>query len=491
MKKVEKLGIANRGEVAVRIIRACQEMGIKSVLLHSEADTGSIAYRLADERVCIGPAAVGESYLSIERNIEAALASRVQAIHPGFGFLSENADFAQACLDNKIIFVGPSPSAIRDMGDKVNAKALAKSAGLSVIPGYEGDDSNQPELKKQAAKIGYPVIVKAAGGGGGRGLKIARDEQQLEAAVESAKREASSSFGNSRVFLEKYFEDAKHIEVQVFGDAKGHVEHLYERECSIQRRHQKIIEEAPSPTLPPEVREEIGAVACKLAQKVNYSGAGTVEFLYSKGKYYFMEMNTRLQVEHPVTELVTGTDLVKAQIQVAREEIVLLTQERTKPRGHAIECRLYAEDPYASGRPSTGKLGTIFLPQGPGRRFDIGFEKGDEITPYYDPMIGKLIVWDENRVRAIKRLRNVLEETVIFGVRTNIPLLKAIIDHLDFVSGKFNTQFMANHFPEGLTPEALEPWQKKITELARTKAGPESSGAAAEQSPWDQSWRTS
>lgn len=491
MKKVDKLGIANRGEVAVRIIRACQELGIKSVLLHSEADVGSIAYRLADERVCIGPAPVGESYLSIERNIEGAIAGRVQAIHPGFGFLSENADFAQACLDSKIIFVGPRPDSIRDMGDKVNAKALAKQAGLPVIPGYEGDDSNLAELRKQAAKIGYPIIVKASGGGGGRGLKIARDEQQLESALESAKREASSSFGNSRVFLEKYFEDAKHIEVQIFGDAKGNVTHLFERECSVQRRHQKIIEEAPSPTLPAETREEIGQIAAKLAQKTNYVGAGTVEFLYSKGKYYFMEMNTRLQVEHPVTELVTGVDLVKAQIQVAREEIVMLNSDKLKPRGHAIECRLYAEDPFAQGRPSTGKLGLIHLPQGPGRRFDIGFESGDEITPYYDPMIGKLIVWDENRVRAIKRLRQVLDETVVFGVRTNIPLLKAIIDHLEFVSGKFNTQFIANHFPEGLTAAALEPWQTKLAEKIRIETPSTTATGFKEPSPWDQAWRGS
>jgi acetyl/propionyl-CoA carboxylase alpha subunit len=453
-----------------------------------------MAYRLADERICIGPAPVGESYLSIERNIEAAVAGRVQAIHPGFGFLSENADFAQACLDNKIIFVGPRPDSIRDMGDKVNAKALAKKAGLPVIPGYEGDDSDLPELKKQATKIGYPIIVKAAGGGGGRGLKIARDGDQLEAAVESAKREASSSFGNSRVFLEKYFEDAKHIEVQVFGDAQGNVTHLFERECSVQRRHQKIIEEAPSPTLPAETREEIGQVAAKLAQSTKYVGAGTVEFLYSKGKYYFMEMNTRLQVEHPVTELVTGIDLVKAQIQVARDEIVMMNSEKLRPRGHAIECRLYAEDPYAQGRPSTGKLGLVHLPQGPGRRFDIGFEAGDEITPYYDPMIGKLIVWDENRVRAMKRLRQVLDETVVFGVRTNIPLLKAIIDHLDFVSGRFNTQFMAHHFPEGLTAEGIEPWQTKLADKLRIDYRAGSSAVDGEasslSSPWDQAWRS-
>jgi acetyl-CoA carboxylase biotin carboxylase subunit len=489
MKRIDKLAIANRGEVAVRIIRACRELGIQSVLLHSEADVKTLAYRLADERVCIGPAPVGESYLSISRNIEAAVAAKAQAIHPGFGFLSENADFAQACVDNKLIFVGPSPSAIRDMGDKVNAKALAKDLEIPVIPGYEGDDSNLDELKRHAQKIGFPIIVKAAGGGGGRGLKVARDMKELESTVEAAQREAAASFGSSRIFLEKYFEDAKHIEVQVFGDSQGHVEHLFERECSIQRRHQKMVEEAPSSNLNSEIRKELGEVAARLAQKVSYVGAGTVEFLYSKGKYYFMEMNTRLQVEHPVTELVTGLDLVKAQIQVARDEVFMINRDKIQPRGHSIECRLYAEDPHAQGRPSTGILGSVYLPPGPGRRFDFGFEGGDEITPYYDSMLGKLIVWDENRVRAIKRMRAVLDEVIVFGVKTNIPLLKSIFEHVDFISGKFNTQFMKINFDDGLEPEPLSDWQKKIEEELRTQSPTSVSSKTEAPSPWALGWR--
>jgi acetyl-CoA carboxylase biotin carboxylase subunit len=491
LKKIEKVAVCNRGEVAVRIIRACQELNMRTVLFHSESDRQSIAYRMADEKVCIGPSAVAESYLSIERNIEAAVAHGVQAIHPGFGFLSENAEFAQACADHKIIFVGPAADSIRLMGDKVSAKQLAKSAGVPTVPGYDGDDSDMAELRRQADQIGYPVIAKAAAGGGGRGLKVARSSSELIPAVESAKREAQGSFGDNRIFLEKYFEDAKHIEVQVFGDHEGRVVHFFERECSIQRRHQKIIEEATSPSLTKESREEMGKVACQLAQKVNYRGAGTVEFLFSKGKFYFMEMNTRLQVEHPVTELVTGVDLVKAQLQVAREDVVYYKSENQAPRGHSLECRLYAEDPFDEGRPSTGRLGFMHFPPGPGRRFDIGFESGDEITPYYDPMIGKLIVWDENRPRALKRMEQVLSETVIFGVRTNIPLLKEIIRHPEFISGKFNTQFMQTHFSHGLKKmKSVSEAQEKIAGLLQNSGGETGNRTAEIPSPWSQGWRT-
>ncbi|MCB0410898.1 MAG: ATP-grasp domain-containing protein, partial [Bdellovibrionales bacterium] len=398
MRNFEKVAIANRGEVAVRIIRACQELGIRTVLLHSEADQQSMAYRLADEVVCIGPSPIADSYLNIERVVEGARSAGVDAIHPGFGFLSENADFAEACANARIVFIGPSPESIRLFGDKISAKRHVEKAGGPTVPGYSGDQQDVDFLVKKIEEIGYPVMVKAAAGGGGRGLKVVHEASQARDAVEAAKREGHSAFGSDRVFLEKYLKGAKHIEVQIFGGASGKAYCLFERECSIQRRHQKIIEEALSPSLDEKLRQDIGETARRIAESAKYLGAGTVEFLFLDGCFYFMEMNTRLQVEHPVTEMVLGIDLVKAQILTAQGR-ELFWPDHFSPRGHAIECRIYAENPYRGGLPSTGILGSTYWPPGPGRRFEVGFEKDDEITSYYDSMIAKVIVWDESRAR--------------------------------------------------------------------------------------------
>lgn len=492
-KKVKKLAIANRGEVAVRIARAAQDMGIKTVLLHSEVDTKTIAYRLCDEKVCIGPAPSAQSYLNMQKNVDAALSVGADAIHPGFGFLSENAEFSDLCTRGGLIFVGPSGNSIRALGDKITAKNLAKAAGIPTIPGYEGKDQSVETLKKQAAMIGYPVIVKSSAGGGGRGLRVVRDENEFSASLESAKNEAKAGFASDEVFLEKYFEDAKHIEFQIFGDQLGRTLHLSERECSVQRRHQKMIEEAPSVALTSQLREEMGEAAKRLAASAKYSGAGTVEFLLSRGKYYFLEMNTRLQVEHTVTEEVMGVDLVKAQLIVAQGEACPWAQTILSPRGHSIECRIVAEDPYKAGIPSIGKLGPMSWPHGPGRRFEIGFEEGDEISPYYDSMIAKIIVYDESRPKAIKKMIQTLSETVIMGVHTNIPLLKSILDHENFVSGQFTTQFIPTFYPEGLAekkfPTDREALENQLRGYILSRGGGEFNLHQTSISPWQGPWR--
>lgn len=500
---IEKLAIANRGEVAVRIILACNELGIKTVLLHSEADVATRAWRMADEKVCIGPAQTNESYLKIDSNVQGALSMGAQAIHPGFGFLSENADFAQACLDAGLIFVGPKPATIRALGDKISAKKLIENAKVPTVPGYMGGDQSLGNLIAEAEKIGFPVIVKAAAGGGGRGMKVIRSKSEAEELISSAQREAKSAFGSSVVFLEKYLDHAKHIEFQIFGDFTGKCISLFERECTIQRRHQKIIEEALSPSLTDELRIKMSRAAVSLAEAAGYNGAGTVEFLLQDEEFYFLEMNTRLQVEHPVTELVLGVDLVKAQILTAAKEFVLWNQESLVPRGHSIECRMYAEDPYNGGLPSTGKLVGLEWPEGPGRRFEVGFESGDEVTPYYDPMIAKIIVWDEDRPRAIRKMLRVLDETIVFGVRTNIPYLKAILSHSEFVHGSMTTQFIQTHFPDALSPRSLTDLQKTYAEKATpilrgikrvgTELGADSenylnSDLLSLQKTWSQSW---
>lgn len=499
IKKIEKLAIANRGEVAVRIIHAARELGLRTVLLHSEADVGTRAFRMADEAICIGPAPTAESYLNIASNVKAALHAGAQAVHPGFGFLSENADFAQACVEAGLIFVGPKAETIRALGDKISAKKLIEKARVPTVPGYMGDDQELPTLMKEAERIGYPVIVKAAAGGGGRGMKVIRAKEEAAELISSAQREAKSAFGSAVVFLEKYLDRAKHIEFQVFGDQNGKCVHLFERECSVQRRHQKIIEEALAATLEPGLREQMAKAAVHLAETAGYNGAGTVEFLVQDGKFYFLEMNTRLQVEHPVTEMVLGIDLVKAQILTAAGEFRLWSQAELRPRGHAIECRMYAEDSYNRGLPSTGELVGLHWPEGPGRRFEVGFEAGDEVTPFYDPMIAKLIVWDEDRPRAIRKMLQVLDETVVFGVRTNIPYLKAILSHPDFVSGAMNTQFIQTYFPDGLEPSELTSKQKIFAEkaipLLRSLTGGGVSGTASAavsngiENPWMSHWR--
>jgi len=489
MKEIRKVAIANRGEVAVRIIRACQELGLKTVLLHSEADVKTRAFRMSDEQVCIGPAELALSYLSIEQNINGILSCGADAVHPGFGFLSENADFAQACMNNKIVFIGPWPQTIRDLGDKITAKRFVDEEGIPTVPGYDGANQDVQNLADECAKIGFPVIIKAAAGGGGRGMKIANNANEAKELIGSAQREAQSAFGSSRVFLEKYLNNAKHIEVQVFGDTLGQAVHLYERDCSAQRRHQKVIEESLSTTLDPQLRDEITEAAVRLAKKVNYVGAGTVEFLVQDYKFYFMEMNTRLQVEHPVTEMVMGVDLVKAQILTMTRQTALWDQRQLRPRGHAIECRVYAEDPYTAGMPSTGTILHQYFPEGPGRRFDFGFEAGDAITPFYDPMIAKVIVWDETRPRAIMKMLATLRDTVIFGVKTNIPFLMDMLQHPDFVDGTLNTQFIPKNFPKGARPLHVSDAEKTFIEKASQMAATAPmSGETNVANPWVHTW---
>ncbi|HRO67511.1 MAG TPA: biotin carboxylase N-terminal domain-containing protein [Pseudobdellovibrionaceae bacterium] len=493
MKKATKrVAIANRGEVAVRIIHACEELGLETVLLHSEPDMGSKAYRMATKTICIGPAASGESYLNIEANIKGALAGGADAIHPGFGFLSENASFAEAVEKAGMVFVGPSADSIRRLGDKVQCKALAKAGGLPLVPGYEGEDQSLERLMKEVEKIGYPVIVKAAAGGGGRGMKLIRQASDAQEAIESAQREARSAFGSSKVFLEKYLDRAKHIEFQVFGDSTGRVVHLFDRECSVQRRHQKIIEEATSPSLTEALRRQMGEAAAAIATLGKYKGAGTVEFLLQDGEFHLLEVNTRLQVEHPVTEMVLGVDLVKAQLLTAMDEFVFDDQPRI-PRGHSIECRVYAENPYLGGIPSTGLLGTVKWPEGPGRRFEYGFEKGDEITPYYDPMIAKVIVWDESRPRAIRKMIHTLKESVVFGVHTNIPFLIEILNHAEFVNGTMTTRFIEKYFPGALPAPEMTNEEKALVERGlKQKPGTirsSSTAVATQPLPWQGYWR--
>lgn len=487
-QRFEKIAIANRGEVAVRIIRACQELGLETVLLHSSADVKTIAYRLADEVVCIGEAASSASYLNINANVEGALSAGADAIHPGFGFLSENADFAEAVEAAGMKFIGPSAKNIRLFGDKISAKAHVEKSGGPIIPGYQEDDQSIERLTKECERIGYPVICKATAGGGGRGLKVIRNSQEAKALIESAQRESQSAFGSSRVFLEKYLDHAKHIEVQIFGDVSGRVTSLYERECSVQRRHQKIIEEALSPSLNEELRAQISQTARNLAESAGYQNAGTVEFLLQDGQFYFMEMNTRLQVEHPVTEMVMGVDLVKAQILTAMNSPLPWSKDLT-PRGHAIECRLYAEDPFQNGIPSTGRLLALEWPQAAGRRFEVGFEAGDEITSHYDSMFAKAIVWDETRLRAIQKMKRTLQDTIVFGVRTNIPLLQEILSHPEFVEGKMTTRFFETHFSRKLEAAEFSTSEKKVIESisAQVQESHESS-TTIEPSPWAHSW---
>jgi acetyl/propionyl-CoA carboxylase alpha subunit len=484
---MKKLAIANRGEVAVRIIHACHELGIRTVLLHSEADIGTRAFRMTDEAVCLGAASLSETYLNIEANIRGALSVKAEAIHPGFGFLSENADFAEACVKAGLIFIGPKAESIRLLGDKISAKKIISEAGVPFVPGYMGEKQDLAHLVIEAQSIGYPVIVKAAAGGGGRGMKILRNDDDAQELIPSAQREALSAFGSSTVFLEKYLDHAKHIEFQIFGDLKGNCVHLFERECTVQRRHQKIIEEASAMNLSESLRSQMSQAAVTLAKKAKYQGAGTVEFLVQDGKFYFLEMNTRLQVEHPVTEMILGIDLVKAQILNSSGQFELWKQTDLKPRGHAIEARIYAENPFENGIPSTGRIAAQHFAEAPGRRFELGFEAGDVITPYYDSMIAKIIVWDESRPRAIQKMLQTLDESFVFGVHVNFEYLKAILRHPEFIAGTMTTQFISKYFPEGLMARELSKTEesfaaKAFHHLSKPKT-------QIETSPWQTDWR--
>ncbi|MFT4196452.1 MAG: acetyl/propionyl/methylcrotonyl-CoA carboxylase subunit alpha [Pseudoxanthomonas sp.] len=453
-----KVLIANRGEIACRIIATCRRLGIATVAVHSEADAGARHVRLADEAVCIGPAAAAESYLRADRVIAAAQATGAQAVHPGYGFLSENAGFAEGCAAADIVFIGPPAAAIRAMGSKSAAKALMEKAGVPLVPGYHGDEQAPAFLRGQAGRIGYPVLIKASAGGGGKGMRVVEREADFDAALASCQREAKASFGDDKVLVEKYLQKPRHIEVQVFGDAHGNLVHLHERDCSAQRRHQKVVEEAPAPGIGPAFRDALGKAAVDAARAVGYVGAGTVEFVSEAGVFYFMEMNTRLQVEHPVTEMITGQDLVEWQLRVAAGEPLPLAQEEIPLRGHAIEARIYAEQPEKGFLPSIGTLQYLRMPQADADlRIDSGVEQGDAIGPFYDPMIAKLIVHGDDRDAAIARLLRALREYRIVGVGNNIGFLSKLIDHAEFRAGGFDTGLIGRELTALTTADAAFP----------------------------------
>ncbi len=441
MPKINKLLIANRGEIALRIHRACHEMGIKTVAAHSTADADAMHVRLADEAICIGPPSAIDSYLNIPNIISAAEISHADAIHPGYGFLSENAKFAEIVEAHGLIFVGPKPEHIVTMGDKIEAKRTAGALGLPLVPGSDGAISDIDEAKAIAEKAGYPVIIKAASGGGGRGMKVVNSPDELESQMQQAGSEAKAAFGDATVYLEKYLGNPRHIEIQIFGDGEGNAIHLGERDCSLQRRHQKVLEEAPSPVLSAEERERIGGVCARAMADMGYRGAGTIEFLWEDGEFYFIEMNTRLQVEHPVTEAITGLDLVREQIRIAEGKSLTLRQEDVQFRGHAIECRINAEHPRTFA-PSPGLVKGYHAPGGMNVRVDSGLYAGYRIPPYYDSMIAKLIVYGTTRDGALRRLRRALEEFVIDGVTTTIPLHQALLDDPEFQKGDYTIKWL-------------------------------------------------
>lgn len=444
--QIKKVLIANRGEIAVRVIRACRELGIDTVAVYSEADRTSLHVRYADEAIHIGQPAPRDSYLNIDKILAAARKSGADAIHPGYGFLSEREDFAQAVLDEGLIFIGPPPDAIARMGDKQFARETVRKAGVPIIPGTE-PGLRDDELIAIATQIGYPIMVKAASGGGGKGMRAVRSPEELPEALALAHREAESAFGDGRLYLEKLVEGARHIEFQILADTHGNTIHLGERECSIQRRHQKLVEESPSPFVDPDLRRRMGEMAVRAAESVNYVNAGTIECLVDKDKnFYFLEMNTRLQVEHPVTELVTGVDLVKEQIRIARGRRMGPTESFLEPKVWAMECRINAEDPYNNFLPSIGTISTLIVPTGPGVRVDSGVYSGFTITPYYDSMIAKLICWGDDRPEAMLRMRRALEEFTIMGVKQNIPFHLNLLNSFSFIAGKFDNKFVEERF---------------------------------------------
>ena len=438
-----KILIANRGEIAVRIIRACKEWGIATVAIHSDVDKNSMHVRLADESICVGTHQPANSYLNIPSIMSAIELTKADAVHPGYGFLSENTEFAKILEDYKIKFIGPSSKLIKMMGDKIQAKLIAKKYGLPVIEGSESGVSNINEAKKIIKNIGFPVLIKAAGGGGGKGMKIVNKEEEFESLFLTAKLEAKKFFGNDEVYIEKFFQNPRHIEVQILS-GKNRTIHLHERDCSVQRRHQKLIEETPSPILTDELRNELFEKTVKMVGQIGYEGAGTVEFIFENNKFYFLEMNTRVQVEHPVTEVVTGIDIIKEQINIAFSGETSLKQEDIKPRGHAIECRINAEDPSKNFQPSPGTIGMCHQPSGFRTRVDGSIYQGYKVTPYYDSMICKLICHGRNRGEAIQRMKRSLDEFVIEGIQTTIDLHKKLLDHKKFISSDFNVSWLDN-----------------------------------------------
>jgi 3-methylcrotonyl-CoA carboxylase alpha subunit len=453
----QKILIANRGEIAIRVMRACRELGIQTVAVYSDADKNALHVQQADEAIPIGPAPSKESYLDIDKILHAAKQTGADAIHPGYGFLSENASFAAAVASAGLTFIGPSADSIRLMGDKAESKIRMKAAGVPTVPGFEGLES-EDDFKRAANEIGYPSLVKAAAGGGGKGMRVVDEEAGLHEAIESARREALNAFGDERLLIEKYVANAHHIEFQVFGDQHGNLIHLFERECSVQRRHQKIMEETPSPLLTPELREQMGQAAVAAAEAVGYYNAGTVEFIVDPDtlQFYFLEMNTRLQVEHPITEIVAGIDLVHWQIRIAAGEPFPFTQSHFTQRGHAIECRIYAEDPATGFLPSTGKLLQYIEPRGPGIRVDSGITAGNTVTHFYDPLLAKLIVHAQDRQTAIQRMQTALKEFIVHGVLTNIDFLQAVLRDPDFENGNVSTRWVENNLESGILLPATQ-----------------------------------
>ena len=493
----QKILIANRGEIACRIERTARRMGVRTVAVYSEADRGALHVALADEAVAIGPAPARESYLVAERLIDAARVTGAEGIHPGYGFLSENAEFAEACASAGLVFIGPPAAAIRAMGDKAAAKAIMEKAGVPVVPGYHGEDQSEARLLEEAKRIGFPILIKPSAGGGGKGMRGVTEAAGFAAALAAAKREAMAAFGDDRVLVERYLTRPRHIEVQVFGDNGGKLVHLYERDCSIQRRHQKVIEEAPAPGLSDAQRRRMGEVAISAARAVEYVGAGTVEFILEGDSFYFMEMNTRLQVEHPVTEAVTGLDLVEWQLRVAAREPLPLQQDQITCRGHAVEARLYAEDPERDFLPSTGRLTVLKPPSEAGIRVDTGVRAGDAVSVHYDPMIAKLIVWGEDRDAAARRLSRALAEYRVGGLATNREFLYRLSRHRAYRAGEIDTGFIDRYRAELIPAPAPAPTEalaaaSLIRVLAQAEASQQFSEASGDpHSPWHRrnGWR--
>ena len=487
---IKKILVANRGEIACRIIKACKEMQISTVAVYSDVDSESPHVLMADEAILIGPANPSESYLDFDKIVDAAKQTNSDAIHPGYGFLSENGDFAKYVNNSDLVFIGPDPDTIKLMGDKAESKKMMAEAGVPTIPGNDGELSGNVDAV--ARDIGYPLMVKAAAGGGGKGMRIVESPEGLESAIEAASSEARNSFGNDTLILEKYLDQPRHLEVQILGDQQGNVIHLYERECSIQRRHQKIIEESPSPAINNKLRKMMGEAAVKAAKAVNYSNAGTVEFLFQDSKFYFLEMNTRIQVEHGVTEMVCGIDLVKWQIRIADGEALDFTQNDVKQRGHSIECRVYAEDPSRDFLPTPGLIRKMILPEGSGIRNDVGVSEGQEVTSDYDPLLAKVVVLDSCRNSAINRMDYALSNFVILGLITNQPFLRDIMKSEPYCKASFSTRFVEEHFSDwelgNPSPEVV------ATALLTSKSTPEKVSTPSSRdpySPWSSkgSWR--
>lgn len=470
MPDIKKILVANRGEIALRVMRSARELGIKTVAIYSEADRNALHVRYADEAVCVGPPASSESYLRIDKIIDTCKKLKVDAIHPGYGFLSENADFARQVEKEGIIFIGPSAESIEIMGDKLSAKAAVLKRDVPLVPGLDKAITDIKLAKEKADEIGYPILIKASAGGGGKGMRIVEDAADFESQMDRAVSEAKNAFGNGAVFLEKFVTSPRHIEIQILGDQKGNVVHLFERECSIQRRHQKVIEEAPSSVLTPEIREQMGQAAIDVAKSCNYYGAGTVEFIVdNKLNFYFLEMNTRLQVEHPVTEQITGVDLVKEQIRIAEGKALSIKQEDLTIKGHAVEVRVYAEDPQNNFLPDIGNLKVYKRPQGTGVRVDDGFEQGMDIPIHYDPMIAKLITYADNREEAINRMIRAIDEYEIVGIQTTLSFCKYVLKHEAFTSGDFDTKFIEKYFQPSDLDEKVSDVETEIAAALAVK----------------------